>query len=409
MGPAVVTVRLKSLGNLLPLLLIVALVGAVVVMRTSGSTPASGSAGHAARHLALDAKKKTGVAAYVPPIHHVFVINIENEDESNTWGDDNGNGSPAPYLAKTLRKKGVLLNSYYGIGHNSLDNYIAQVSGQGPNPDTQLDCQVYANFESTGTTSLGQVEGVNGCVYPKSVKTVVDQMRAKKLSWKGYMDDMKTPCEHPTLGTQDKTQTATATAEYATRHDPFMYFHSIIDDKAYCAAHVVRLSRMVHDLKKVRTTPNLSYITPDLCDDGHDSPCADGRPGGLKSVNTWMKKWVPRILRSKAYKLDGVLIITADESDGPTSDSGSCCGETAVNTPLAGILGSGGGVIGALVISRFTRPDTWSDTPYNHYALLASLEEIFRLPKLGYAAAPGLDRFGLDVYNSGWNLRRAKP
>ena len=64
-----------------------------------------------------------------------------------------------------------------------------------------------------------------------------------------------------------------------------------------------------------------------------------------------------------------------------------------------GIVGPGGGRIGALVISQWSRRGSWSTTPYNHYSLLGSLEDIFSLPRLGMAAQPGLDVFGLDVYN----------
>jgi len=351
--------------------------------------------------VGLDATVNSRISAYVPPIRHVFVINIENEGEDNTWGAT----SAAPYLAKTLRAKGVLLNYYYGTAHNSEPNYVAQISGQGPNPAMQADCQRYSNFQQLGTTAPGQAVGILGCVFPRSVRTIANQLDAHKLSWRGYMQGMATGCEHPTLGRLDGTQKATKTAEYATRHDPFMYFHSIIDRPAYCASHVVRLDQLTKDLRRVGTTRNLTYITPDLCGDGHDSPCADGRPGGLRSVNVFMRTWVPRILASPAFRRNGMLVVTADESDGPTSDASSCCGETSVNTPLPGILGQGGGRVGALVISRWTRGGTWSTTPYNHYALLASLEEIFRLGKLGYASAPGLDRFGLDVYNNGWNNR----
>lgn len=340
------------------------------------------------------------ISDYVPPVKHVFVINIENSGQARTWGP----GSAAPYLANTLRNQGVLLTNYYGTAHNSMPNYVAQVSGQGPNPDMQGDCQLYTNFVSLGTTTMGQERGLTGCVFPSSVKTIANQMTDAGLTWKGYMDGMASPCLHPALGGPDQTQTATATNQYATRHDPFMYFHSIIDDPAYCAAHVVNLNQMQSDLASAATTPNLSYITPDLCDDGHDATCADGtRKGGLAQVDAFLQVWVPRILSSPAFKADGMLVITADESDGPTSDAGACCGETSVNTAQAGITGAGGGVIGALVISRWTDPGTWSTTPYNHYALLASLEEIFRLPKLGFAQAPALDRFGLDVYNSGWH------
>jgi phosphatidylinositol-3-phosphatase len=353
--------------------------------------------------VALSAAGSTGTAAapsrpaYVPPIGHVFVINIENKGYDATWGA----GSAAPYLAQTLRAKGVLLNSYYATAHNSQPNYVAQISGQGPNPQMQGDCQIYSQFVQAGTADPGQAVG-QGCVFPSSVPSLPTQMSAAGLTWKGYMEDMGTPCRHPALNSQDNTQTAKVGDQYATRHNPFMYFAAITDSPS-CAQHVVDLSRLTSDLGAVSTTPNLSYITPNLCDDGHDSPCVDGRPGGLATVNTWMKTWVPKILASPAYKKDGMLIITADESDSPQSDASACCGEgPGPNTPLPGIAGLGGGRIGALVLSHWTAGGTWSTTPYNHYALLASLEEAFALPYLGYANTAGLDRFGLDVYNNGW-------
>ena len=82
--------------------------------------------------------------------------------------------------------------------------------------------------------------------------------------------------------------------------------------------------------------------------------------------------------------------------------SSACCGEgPGPNSPQPGIIGKGGGRIGALVISQWSQHHSFSSTPYNHYSLLASLEEIFRLPKLGYARTVS-NRFGLDVYNTNW-------
>lgn len=336
--------------------------------------------------------------AFVPPIRHVFVINIENKGFDTTWGT----GSAAPYLAATLRRKGVLLTQYFGTAHNSEPNYVAQVSGQGPNPQMQADCQVYSDFVRAGTTAPQQAVGT-GCVFPAGVASLPMQLQRHHLSWRGYMEGMRQPCEHPALNTQDPTQQAKADAQYAVRHDPFMYFHAIIDRPRFCAHHVVGLSHLTRDLRTVRTTRTLTYITPNLCHDGHDSPCVTGAPGGLASVNTWMKRWVPRIIASPAYRRNGMLVITADEADSPESDASACCGEGAgPNSPLPGIVGLGGGRIGALVLSRWTKPNTWSTTPYNHYSLLASLEDVFGLPHLGYARTSGLDRFGLDVYNNGW-------
>jgi hypothetical protein len=45
----------------------------------------------------------------------------------------------------------VLLNSYYGTAHNSQPNYVAEISGQGPNPQMQGDCQTYSPFAGSGT------------------------------------------------------------------------------------------------------------------------------------------------------------------------------------------------------------------------------------------------------------------
>lgn len=336
-------------------------------------------------------------AAYTPPpVKHVFIINLENKGYDETWGP----GSKAPYLSQTLRKQGVLLSQYFGIGHNSLDNYIAQISGQGPNPQTQADCQTFTDFARTGTAGPGQALG-QGCVYPGDVPTLPGQLDKAGLTWKGYMQDIKTPCRHPEINAKDDTQQAKAGDQYAARHNPFVYFHSIIDSPS-CAADDVPQSQMATDLKSVSTTPNLSYITPNLCNDGHDAPCADGHPGGLTSADVWLKNYVPQILASPAFKQDGMLIITFDESDGPGGDSSACCGEgPSANSPLPGITGLGGGRVGALVLSKYVKGNTFSSTPYNHYSMLASIEDLFGLSKLGYASKDDLNHFGTDVYNAG--------
>jgi hypothetical protein len=336
----------------------------------------------------------TATSGYLPAVGHVFVINLENKGYNETWGAT----SAAPYLSQTLRGQGVLLSQYYGIGHNSLDNYVAQISGQGPNPDTQADCQIYSSFVQTGTADPGQAIG-SGCVYPASVPTLAGQLTTAGLTWKGYLEDMGTPCRHPALGTADNTQQAKVGDQYAARHNPFVYFSSITGAPA-CASNDVDLSALPQDLQSIATTPNLTYITPNLCHDGHDSPCVDGEPGGLVSADAWLRQWVPVITSSPAFKRDGTLVITFDESDGPSSDSSACCGEgPGPNTPLPGITGLGGGRVGALVLSKYVAPNTWSTRPYNHYSLLASIENIFGLPRLGYAAVPGLNTFGLDVFN----------
>ena len=300
--------------------------------------------------LTSSKKADAAGAAHLPAAGHVFVINLENKGYDQTWGP----GSAAPYLSTTLRSKGVLLNQYFGTAHNSLPNYIGQISGQGPNPQTQGDCQAYSPFVGSQTVAPGQAVG-QGCVYPAGVPNLASQLTSSGRTWKGYMEDMGTPCRHPALGAVDDTQTAKVGDQYAARHNPFVYFASITAS-ADCSTRDVDLSRLPTDLASASNTPTLSYITPDLCHDGHDTPCVDGQPGGLASADTWLRQWVPRITSSPAFLKDGVLVITFDESDSPASDASACCGEgPGPNSPLPGIAGLGGGRVGALVLSPFVK------------------------------------------------------
>lgn len=360
-----------------------------------------------------------------PPVEHIWVINLENESFGYTFGRK----AAAPYLAHTLADEGALLTHYYGIGHDSLDNYIAQVSGQAPDYDTGQDCEKFLpfvqfegeNFEKF--TKYGQLTG-EGCVFPPYVKTVGNQMSAKGLTWKAYAEDMGNDpkrdgttetklgpaCGHPKLGGVDYTDnTEPANDSYATRHNGFMYFKSVIGNQAYCDAHVQTIDRLVPDLASTATTPNLSFVTPNTCNDAHDIPkCQNGEKGGLPKADAWLEKWIPRITGSPAYAEGGMVVITFDES-GDDDDATSCCGEVEssglddpshpnVNQP--GLYGAGGGKIGAVVLSPFVRPGTHSAAPYNHYSLLRTIEDVFGLGHLGDAKQPQVHPFGPDVYTA---------
>ena len=154
----------------------------------------------------------------------------------------------------------------------------------------------------------------------------------------------------------------------------------------------------------MRTTRNLTFITPDLCHDGHDTPCANGEPGGLVSFNKFLKHWVPIIMSSPAFQKDGLLIITADENDFSSDPNDtSCCGEgPGPNSPLPGVYGMGGGKIGALMISpKWIEGGSTSEQDYNHYSWLRSVEDLFGLDHLGYASIPEQASFGTDIFNKG--------
>ena len=327
----------------------------------------------------------------VPPFRHVFVIVLENNGYDETFGPS----SPMPYLSKELTSRGELLTQYHATGHESLDNYISMISGQAPNADTQGDCQIYTDVTPGVMGPNGQAIGT-GCVYPAAVPTVADQLAGAGQSWKGYFGDMAKDaahpsCRHPDLNTQDTTQKASATDAYAARHNPFVYFHSIIDGPS-CATNDVDLSILPLDLHQESTTPSFSLIVPNLCEDGHDTPCADGRPGGPAQADAFLQTWVPIITQSPAFQDDGLLVVTFDEAEGipgeaTAPDASSCCGELpGPNSPLPGIFGPGGGRTGAVLLSPLLQPGSTSDQPANHYSLLRTIEDVFGLDHLGYAA-----------------------
>jgi phospholipase C len=345
-------------------------------------------------------------ASDLPPIRHVFVLVLENMSYSHTFASDSG----APYLARTLPVQGALLTQYYAIGHASLDNYVAMISGQAPNHETQLDCPTFSEFHlsTPALNRAGQALG-SGCVYPKIVRTLPDQLEAAGFTWKAYMEDMgndpkreRATCGHVPVGASDPTSVATRGDQYAAKHNPFVYFHTIIDDAPRCDAHVVNLTRLPQDLASAATTPNYVFITPNLCSDGHDPKCVDGREGGYTAINSFLIQWVPLILNSAAFRADGMLIVTFDEADGVGEEgSGACCGEKPLPGAryAPGFNGPGGGRVGAVVLSPFVKPGAVSAVPYNHYSLLKTVEAIFGLQPLGYAAQAGAQVFGPDVFS----------
>ena len=266
-------------------------------------------------------------------INRVLVIDLENKGFNETFGPT----SPATYLNTVLRPQGQLVQNYYGIGHFSLPNYIAQVSGQSPNAKTQTDCigAPYADItpgvdDPNPATNPGQVDG-QGCLYPKpaagrhGAPTIADQLDAiyppdpttHRAAWRSYNEDMGndpardggtpdptggTTCAHPAVGGPDKTIVATPTDQFAMRHSPFLWFRSTIDNQAECDANVVPLGtlqangqpaptgNLARDLAHVWSTPRFGFIAPNLCNDAHDAPCtgtdsSGGKVGGLTSAD----------------------------------------------------------------------------------------------------------------------------
>jgi phosphatidylinositol-3-phosphatase len=408
-----------------------------------------------------------------PPIKHVFLIVLSDQGAEAAFGPS----SSAPYLAKTLTGEGELLENYYAVGEGELANAIALISGQGPTPQTTSDCPQYTDLTPGTVGAEGQVLG-SGCVYPRPTLTLADQLAGAGKTWKAYVEGIEAAgpgqpasCRHPTLGASDPSNTPNPGDAYVTWRNPFVYFHSLIDGTE-CAQDDVGLGQLTSDLKAASTTPSLAYVVPGRCSDSSETLCVPGQRTGLQAAEAFLRKVVPEIKASAAYKEGGLIAITFDQAPrtGPGADSRGCCmtttypnlpaaaptnapptaasptttsaattpsttmsptttpttGATTPTTPpttstsgastsgtstngmgTSGVSGAqpptpaGGGRVGLLLISRYVKPGTLNVTgEYNHFALLRSIENLFGLNPLGYAAAPGLLAFDSSVFNA---------
>jgi len=185
-----------------------------------------------------------------------------------------------------------------------------------------------------------------GCT--TSAASIVDQVEQWGRTWRGYMESMASPC------------LATDSGLYAQNHDPFVHYAGLLNNRSRCESHVVPATNLATDLRN-GDLAHYTWITPNMCNDLHDCSIATG--------DAWLSKLVPKILTSPAWDRNSVLFIVFDEG---TTASG------------------GGGRIPLIVVSGRTAAGLKVATPYNHYNLLATIEQSWGLPRLGQASGAAI-------------------
>ena len=310
----------------------------------------------------------------LPEVKHVFVVVLGPADYEATFGET----STSPLLKEELPAQGELLSNYYSVSGGTLANQIALLSGQGPTPATLAGCPTYGDVLPGTENPEGQVTG-DGCVYPATTKTLMGQLGEAGLTWKAYREGAE-GCPSPP---PDAT-------------NPFLYFHATLDDPK-CAESVVNLPQLTTDLKAPADKfPALAYLSP-----APETP-----------ADKFLELVIPQIKESLAYKDGGMIAITSSEApqDGEAPDTSSCCISPAFpnlpapppEAPATGPVKptGGGGRVGLLLISPFVEPGTTSETYFNHFSLLATIEELFGLEKIGYAAEPAITGFDESIFNA---------
>jgi len=318
----------------------------------------------------------TAPAAPAPetgPVKHVFVISLASSGYEASFGS----APQMPYLATELRPQGLLLSHYSLLDSAALPNSIAAVSGQPPNAQTKADCPTYSEFPPGSKANGRGVVAGEGCVYPVETLTLADQLVGAQLKWHAYMEDMAdetgkpAACVHPE---PEATETA-VTGGYSSRLNPFPHFHSLLD-LGDCSENDVPFTELEKDLKKVETTANLSYVSPDLCNAGVSGQCPEGVPDGAAAADAFLATLVPKILASPAYKKDGLLVVSFGQAD-PLADP-------APADPLE---------VGALLVSHLVSPGSTDAVAYDPYSLLRSTEDLFGLYHLANAGGTKVKSF----------------
>lgn len=283
-------------------------------------------------------------------VKHIFYIMMENHEASQILG----NTTDAPYLNQLANSYGIATR-YFGVTHPSLPNYLAAISGsfQG----VFDDCTAGADVICSGVAHLF------------SGQTLVDQLEAHHLTWKAYMQSM------PATGF-----TGGYAGLYGQKHDPFMYFASIRNNPARMQL-IVPYTQLNADIAS-GALPNFVWITPDVCHDMHGASgsgiagCAT-YDGQIALGDAFIHTLVPQIMQSSAWNEGAAIVITWDE--GTSSDG--CCKSPA---------GNGGGNVPLIVItSHGPHHIVLSSTDYNHYSLLATIEQIWGLGCLANTCGMG--------------------
>jgi phosphatidylinositol-3-phosphatase len=206
-------------------------------------------------------------SARVPDFRHVVLVVFENEEATSIAGN------PDAPTFNALARRYATLTKYDAIGHPSLPNYLALVSGSAHGIRSDCtDCIVRA-------------------------RNLADTLAAAGKTWKTYAEDLPYP-----------GFTGGYSGRYAKKHDPFLYFRDVVDSMAR-RNRVEPFPQLGRDLAR-RRLPDFSLVIPNLCNDMHDCSIATG--------DAWLKAHIVPLLRSPQLR-KGVVFVVFDEG---TTDTG---------------------------------------------------------------------------------------
>ena len=278
------------------------------------------------QHARNVAAPTSDATASIPAYDHIFVIMEENKDYSQIIGS-----SAAPYL-NSLLSHGASASSMDAVTHPSVNNYLADVSGQ---TYTTVPPAVGSPINDTGTPTD------SGC--STTATNLFDEVEGSGRTWGAYMEDMPSPC-----------YTSRSSGNYLERHNPVPYFSQIRDSASRCA-NDKPYTALAGDLASAATTPNFVWITPNLQHDMHN--------GTIQQGDAWARGNVPQILSSPAWTTQrSLLVITWDENANQNDGN---------HIPFIALSSDGS-----------IAPGTVDPAHYSMYSFLRTVEDAWALPPM---------------------------
>jgi phospholipase C len=285
---------------------------------------------------------------------HVFVIMMENTGYDLLLDNPN-----APWTNHAAKTYGVATDSY-GVTHPSQPNYMAITSGS------------TAGVLDDGDTTA-------------DVPNIVDQLEAHGKTWTDYQESLSL-CNGNLLASSCGNQL------YERKHNPFVTYDDIRTNPSRMT-HVVDLSQLSSDLASGHVA-DYNFIAPNQCHDMHgrynpgvNDPCDYSSPATIISTgDAFLGDLVGEIMSSPAWNGNSVIFVTWDESEYTGSDSDFGFGDTSGCCTA----NPGGGHVMTIVVSHSDHAPRTSDTSYNHYSVLATIQEGWKLGCLEATCDPAV-------------------
>jgi hypothetical protein len=171
-----------------------------------------------------------------------------------------------------------------------------------------------------------------------------EQLDAAGVKWRAYMEDMGEPCK----------LTSNAAGDYVVNHNPFVYYTTLTDDVERCKDRVVDFADNFDD-DLASGEYRYMWVTPNQCNNMHN--CAPD------VADAWLKQVSAKIMASPGYKNGGALFIMFDEGS-------------------VRILNAEADLATIVVSDRLVEPGYRTDTRFDHTSYLATIEDIFGMPRL---------------------------